>query len=62
MNIVEKVIPVAKSFTPDVLRVIRGGTYVGDNRKARLEHDFTPRPFSKVWTETLRHEMSLLGI
>lgn len=62
MDIVEKVIPVPETYTAEGLRTIGGVTYIGDNRKARLELDYTSRPFSKVWTETLRHEMSLLGI
>ena len=49
-------------FTSEGLRVVAGATYWGDNRKARRELGYDPRPFRAGWEETLRHEMKLLGM
>ena len=50
------------SYTSEGLRVIAGVTYMGDNSKARRELGYKPRPFREGWTETVRHEMKLLGM
>ncbi len=62
MSMVDNVIPVPETYTAEGLRVIAGVTYIGDNSKARRELGYSPRPFSEGWTETLRHEMLMLGI
>lgn len=62
MSILEKIAPVPDTYTAEGLRVIAGVTYTGDNRKARQALGYSPRKFSEGWAETLRHEMSLLGI
>jgi nucleoside-diphosphate-sugar epimerase len=50
------------TYTSEGLRVIAGVTYLGDNRKARRELEYNPRPFREGWAQTLRHEMRLLGM
>jgi nucleoside-diphosphate-sugar epimerase len=62
MSAVEKIIPLPETYTSEGLRIIAGVTYIGDNGKARRELGYTPRPFEKGWSETLRYEMSELGI
>lgn len=49
-------------YTSEGLRVVGGVTYWGDNSKAKRELGYAPRPFREGWTETVRHEMSLLGM
>jgi len=49
-------------YTSEGLRVTAGVTYIGDNRKAKRELGYNPRPFRIGWEETLRHEMSRLGM
>ncbi len=44
MGVVEKVIPLPGIFTREGLRIVAGVTYLGDNRKARRELGFDPRP------------------
>lgn len=46
-------------YTAEGLRVIAGVTYLGDNRKARQELGYDPRPLSEGWGETLLHEMKM---
>jgi nucleoside-diphosphate-sugar epimerase len=50
------------SYTSEGLRIISGTTYIGDNAKARRELGFNPRPLRQGWTETIEHEMELLGL
>lgn len=56
----DKLLP--EMYTSEGLRVIAGTTYWGDNSKARRELGYNPRPFREGWEQTLRHEMSLLGM
>ncbi|MCQ3938561.1 MAG: epimerase [Chloroflexi bacterium] len=56
----DKLLP--EMYTSEGLRVIAGTTYWGDNGKARRELGYNPRPFREGWEQTLRHEMSLLGM
>jgi nucleoside-diphosphate-sugar epimerase len=51
-----------ESYTSEGLRIIAGVTYMGNNSKAKRELGYNPRPFREGWTETVRHEMKLLGI
>jgi nucleoside-diphosphate-sugar epimerase len=62
MGVLEKVVPVPGQFTEEFLRVNAGVTYIGDNAKARRELGYSPRPLTEGLTETLRSEMSLLGL
>ena len=39
-----------------------GVTYIGSNAKARRELGYNPRPLEEGLAETLRHEMTLLGM
>lgn len=49
-------------YTSEGLRVIAGVTYLGDNRKARQELGYNPRPLLEGWGETLLHEVKLLSV
>jgi nucleoside-diphosphate-sugar epimerase len=49
-------------YTSEGLRIVAGVTYVGNNNKAKRELGYNPRPVSEGWTETVRHEMKLLGM
>src|SRR2546421_1521980 len=62
MSVVEKVVPVHDEYTAEYLRVSAGVTYIGSNGKARRELGYNPRPLEEGLTETLQHEMRLLGM
>ena len=62
MNVIEKVVPVPENYSAEYLRINAGVTYIGDNRKARRELGYNPRPLKEGLAETLRHEMRLLGM
>ena len=62
MRVVETVVPLPPAYTSEGLRVIAGVTYVGTNARARRELGWTVRPLRDGLTETLRHEMRLLGM
>ncbi len=49
-------------YTSEAVRALGGVTYWGDNSKARRELGYVPRPLRDGLEETLRHEMSLLGM
>ena len=51
-----------ESYTSEGLRITAGVTYLGDNSKAKRELGYDPRPLKDGWAETVRHEMSLLGL
>ena len=51
-----------ETYTSEGLRIVAGGTYWGDNSKARRELGYNPRPLREGWGETLRHEMKLLSM
>ncbi len=51
-----------ESYTSEGLRIIAGVTYIGDNSKAKRELGYDPRSVSEGWTETIKHEMSLLNM
>jgi nucleoside-diphosphate-sugar epimerase len=51
-----------ETYTSEGLRELAGPTYLGDNRKARRELGYDPRPFREGWEQTLRHEMQFLGM
>ena len=50
------------SYTSEGMRVIAGVTYIGDNRKARRDLGYDPRPLREGWEQTVHHEMELLGL
>jgi nucleoside-diphosphate-sugar epimerase len=62
MRAVETVVPLPPAYTSEGLRVIAGVTYIGSNARARRELGWTVRPLRDGLTETLRHEMQLLGM
>jgi nucleoside-diphosphate-sugar epimerase len=51
-----------ESYTSEVMRVMSGVTYWGDNSKAKRFLGYNPRPLTEGLESTLRHEMSLLGM
>jgi nucleoside-diphosphate-sugar epimerase len=62
MGLVEKIVPVPKAYTAEGLRILAGVTYIGSNAKAKRELGYNPRPLLEGLTETLHHEMRLLGL
>lgn len=62
MSLFDKFIPVPESYTGEGLRIVAGVTYIGSNARARRELGYTPRPLKEGLTETLHHEMKLLGM
>ncbi|GCE30939.1 NAD-dependent dehydratase [Dictyobacter alpinus] len=62
MSIAEKVIPVPDDYSSEYLRVNGGTTYIGTNAKARRELGYEPRSLKEGLTQTLQHEMQLLGM
>jgi nucleoside-diphosphate-sugar epimerase len=62
MYVFDKIIPVPESYTGEGLRIIAGVTYIGTNAKAKRELGYDPRPLKVGLTETLQHEMKLLGM
>lgn len=62
MNVFDKFIPLPESYTGEGLCVIAGVTYIGNNSKARRELGYDPRPLKEGLTETLKHELKLLGM
>ena len=61
-SVVEKVIPVPPDYSSEYLRISAGVTYIGSNAKARRAWEYNPRPLEEGLTETLEHEMKLLGV
>jgi hypothetical protein len=55
-------IPVPPASSSEYLRISAGVTYIGSNVKARREWRYNPRPLEEGLTETLQHEMKLLGM
>lgn len=49
------------TYTVEGLRVLAGVTYLGDNRKARQELGFNPRPLREGWVKTIQLELRLMG-
>lgn len=62
MGGVQRLFPVPDTYSAEFLRVSAGTTYIGDNTKAVRALGFAPRPLDVGLEETLRHEMSLLGL
>ena len=61
-SVVEKVIPVPPDYSSEYLRISAGVTYIGSNAKARRVWGYNARPLEEGLTETLQHEMKLLGM
>ena len=62
MRVIERVLPVPATYSAEAMQVSGGVTYIGDNTKAKRDLGFTPRALSIGLTETLEHEMQLLGM
>ena len=62
MGVVERAVPVPADYSAEYLRINAGVTYIGDNAKARRELGYNPRSLKEGLTETLYHEMRLLGM
>jgi nucleoside-diphosphate-sugar epimerase len=61
-GIAEKAFSLPEAYNAEYLRVSAGVTYIGSNAKARRELGYTPRSLEEGLTETLEHEMNLLGM
>lgn len=59
---IETIVPMPPSYSAEYLRTVAGVTYWGDNARARRELGYAPRPLNEGLTETLHHEMRLLGM
>jgi nucleoside-diphosphate-sugar epimerase len=59
---VESFVKLPAAYTSEGLRVSAGVTYLGDNRKAKRELGFDPRPLAEGWRETLLYELRELEI
>lgn len=55
-------IPLPPEYTSEGLRVAGGVTYLGNASRAMRELGWHVRPLRDGLTETLRHEMRLLGM
>ena len=62
MGVVEKIVSVPDDYSSEYLRVSAGVTYIGSNAKAKKELGYSPRSLEDGLTETLQHEMHLLGM
>ncbi len=62
MGVVERVVPVPADYSAEYLRISAGVTYIGSNAKAKRELGYQPRSLEDGLTETLQHEMHLLGM
>jgi hypothetical protein len=61
-RLVETVTSPPPSFTSEGLRVLAGVTYLGSNARARRDLGWRVRPLRDGLIDTLRHEMTLLGM
>jgi nucleoside-diphosphate-sugar epimerase len=59
---IEKIVPMPPAYAAESLRIVAGVTYIGDNSRAKRELGWSVRPLREGLTETLRHEMRLLGM
>ena len=62
MGVVEKFVSVPDDYSSEYLRVSAGVTYIATNAKAKRDLEYSPRSLEDGLTETLFHEMHLLGI
>jgi len=59
---IEAIIPLPASASSESLRVLAGVTYLGTAARAQAELGWEPRPLREGLAQTLRHEMTLLGM
>lgn len=58
---IDWLVPLPSAYTPEGLRVIGGVTYIGSHARARHELGWNPRSLRAGLTETLLHEVALMG-
>ena len=58
---VERLLSASSTYSAEALRAL-SVTYIGSNARARRELGWEPRPLREGLTETLRHEMALMGM
>lgn len=61
MGIIDHFIPLEGQFSPEMLRILAGATYIATNAKARRELGYNPRSMELALRQTLEHEMKLAG-
>lgn len=61
-GLAERFTELPETYRSEYLRVAAGTTYIGDASKAKRELGYNPRSLKEGLTETLQHEMRLLGI
>lgn len=62
LGLVDPLVRLPPSASPESLRVLAGVTYLGSSARARAELGWHARPLRDGLAETLRHEMRLLGM
>lgn len=62
MRLPDAVFSLPAALTPESLRVLAGVTYLGSSARAQSELGWHPRPLREGLMDTLRHEMTLLGM
>jgi len=62
MKAIDPIVRLPPSYAPESLRVLAGVTYLGSSARARAELGWHARPLRDGLTDTLRHEMRLLGM
>jgi nucleoside-diphosphate-sugar epimerase len=60
-ELIEPILPVPPLYSAEALRVVGGLTYLGDNTRARTELGCEFRSLRDGLTETLAHELRLMG-
>ena len=61
-GMLERVLRMPPEYTEEGLRVLAGTTYLGSPARAQTELGWTVRPLREGVRETLRHEMTELGM
>ena len=62
LNLIDPLVHLPATYSPESLRVLAGVTYLGTSARAKAELGWRARPLRDGLTETLRHEMQLLGM
>jgi nucleoside-diphosphate-sugar epimerase len=62
LRLIDPLVRLPPSYSPESLRVLAGVTYVGSSARARHELGWQVRPLRDGFMDTLRHEMRLLGM
>lgn len=62
LRLIEPLVHLPPSYSPESLRVLAGVTYLGSSARAKKELGWQVRPLRDGLMDTLRHEMRLLGM